>query len=126
MSTHTNNDMNSSNRTIKGFFRFGRHKSDVIDFQEDTTVADINHYIYQSFKDIVPSTFHIEFYNVGARKVSVLDEDLLRSENNPFLFDPTDCRQETTDPMDYVQLFIVDDSPPMHEIDFQCSMYNFL
>jgi hypothetical protein len=119
MSAYTNNDMNLSNRTVKGFFKFGRRTTDAIEFNDKTNMADIQYYIYESFSDVVPSAFHVEFYGVEAKKVIHLDEDILKSPDNPFL-----DSQNNENVMNWVALLIVDDSSPEDRLNLRSSMYN--
>jgi hypothetical protein len=109
---------------MKGIFRFGRWRTEMIEFNDLTTMADVRVHIYKSFNDVLlPRKFHIEFYSFEAKKIFTLDENLLDSENNPFRFNSTN--PEITSIADCEQFVIIDDSTPDDHINSQSSMYNF-
>jgi len=108
---------------MKGFFRFGRLRTEIIEFNDLTTMVDVYGYIYNSFNDVIPRRFHVEFYSSEAKKNVTLDGDLLDSENNPFRFNSTNL--EITSIADCEQFVIIDDSTPDDHINSQSSMYRF-
>ncbi len=109
-----------------GFFRLGKRTTGLIEFNDQTTMLDIYGHICQQFNDIIPSKFHIEFYAVEEKKLFHLDGDMLKSKNNPFLFDPTNNIQNNESVVDWVELFIVDDSPAVDQIKSRSSMHDSL
>ena len=125
MSAHTNNDMNSSNRTIEGFIRYGKCTTPLIEFNDQTTMAVVNQHIHTWFNYLLPSAFHIEFYCDKKNIFLKLEEIVLNSELNPFQLDSNNSSQEVTSVMDYVQLFIVEDPSPDDQINSRTSIYDF-
>jgi hypothetical protein len=126
MSGNTNIDMDvdSSNRTIKGFIKLGRHKTPLIEFNDHTTMSVVNHHIHKWFNDFLPSAFHIEFYSDKKNMFLHLDENVLHCELNPFQFNSTDSSQEITSIMDCLLLYIIEDPLPTHQLNLQSSMYD--
>jgi len=125
MSTHTKIDMDLSNRTVEGLIRFGEHTTGLIPFNDRTTMADVNYKIFERFKKVLPGAFRIAFYSNKRKMFLQLDENVLNSELNPFQFNSTTNSEEVISIMDYVELFIVEDPSPTHEINSQTSMYDF-
>ncbi len=125
MFAHTNIDMNSSNRTIEGFIKYGKRTTPLIEFNDHTTMAVVNQHIHKCFSDFLPSAYHIEFYSDKKNIFLQLDEKVLNSELNPFQFDSNNSSQEIISVMDCVQLFIVEDPSPLDRINSQPSIYDF-
>jgi len=117
--------MNSSNRTIKGFIKYGKRTTPLIEFNDHTTMAVVNQRIHEWFNVFLPSAFHIEFYSDKKNIFLHLDEKVLNSELNPFQLDSNNSSQVVTSVMDYVQLFIVEDPSPLDQINSQPSIYDF-
>ena len=105
---------------MKGIFRLGHQRTEIIEFDEQTSMMDVYGYILEPFKDILPHPSHIEFYSFERRKNLILDDNLLNSRDNPFRSNLTN--ENVTDPADCVLFVIIDDSP---QINSQSSMSNF-
>jgi hypothetical protein len=86
-------------------------------------MIDVYGDIINSFNDILPNPFHIEFYSCKARRILILDENLLNSNDNPFQSNSTD--EHITNPADCEQFFIIDDSTQEDHMDSQSSMSKF-
>lgn len=118
MSESMSSGTNLSSGTIKGFFRFGKRTTVLLEFNHDIDMFDIYGHIYGSFNDIAPSHFHVEFYSSTKRKMLCIDDNLLQSPDNPFYPSATDNNNgDIANIMDYLELFIIDDSPSNDQID---------
>jgi hypothetical protein len=115
--------MNSSRTTMKGIFRFGRRRTEIIEFNDQTTMLDVYCCIFNSFNDVLPSKFHVEFYSFETKQNIILDGNLLDSENNPFRFNSTN--EEITNIADCEQFVIIDDSIHENHMHSQSSTYSF-
>jgi hypothetical protein len=114
--------MSSSNETIEGFIRFGRRTTGFIKFNDRTTIKNVYDHIYERFGHSLPKEHHIEFYSMEANKFLHLTEDIFTCKYNPFISNTTVNSQVTESIMDCVELFIVDDTPSVAQIDSQLSM----
>ena len=114
---------NVPNRTIKGFLKYGRETSEVIDFDVNTDMACVNSHIYKKFNDLLPSDFKIQFYSCEAKRVLTLNADLIQSNNNPFRSNTIDYNQVTVNIQDYIQFMIEEQSPSDFRNNSENSMY---
>ena len=113
--------MNSSSETTKGFFKFDKYESGEIEFNESTDMVDVYKSIHDSFHNDLPGNFHVSFYSSQARKILLLNENLLNSKNNPFRFND---RQERIQEKARITFYVEDDSPPDDPSNIQSSMFN--
>ena len=118
---------NTNTDNSEGFYvRFGGRSTDLKNFNDQSTLEDVNDHIFKWFGGSLPSKYHIEYYSVVAKKVLHLTEDIFKSKNNPFLFNPTINSQKDQRVTDWVEMFIVDDTPAETEINLQPSKHIFL
>lgn len=115
---------NIPSHTIKGFFKYGRQTSKVIDFDVNTDMACVNGHIYSQFNHLLPGAFKIQFYSCEAKRVVTLDTDLIQSENNPFRSNTIDYNQVTVNIQDYIQFMIEEQSPCDVRNNSENSMYH--
>jgi hypothetical protein len=107
------------------YVRFGECITGLKNFNDQSTLKDVNDHIFEWFGGRLPSKYHIEFYSVVAKKVLHLTEDIFKSKNNPFLSNPAINCQKDQRVIDWVEMFIVDDTPSETEINLPPSKYNF-
>jgi len=124
MFADTNSEMDLSNTTIKGFIKYGKYTTPLIEFNDLTTMSVVNQHIREWFNDFLPSVFHIEFYSDKKNIFLHLDGKVINSELNPFQFDSNNNIDNFASIMDYLQLFIVQDPSPDDQINSRPSIYD--
>ncbi|CAM4947816.1 unnamed protein product [Rotaria socialis] len=103
--------MTSSTTLSKSFyFKFGQYTSSRIPIDELISTHDIEKYTEQFFGEKLPKARHAQFYCCKTRKFTIINDEVLLSEDNPFLIDlPRTVKNDDAGPDDLV-VYIVDDT----------------
>jgi hypothetical protein len=106
------------------FQRCGDRTTPLIGFYNDISLQTIEQDAYTHFQGRLPDAMHIEFYSGKAGKFLVLNDDLLKSDYNPFATNIPAKDEDTGSIQVYIELFIVDDSGPVSTTNSPPGMYN--
>ncbi|CAM4806774.1 unnamed protein product [Rotaria magnacalcarata] len=102
----------TSSTTLNEFFyfKFDQYISSRIPIDERISMRDIENYTEQFFGEKLPKARHVEFYCYKTRKFITINDEVLLSENSPFLIDLPRTVKNYHDGPDDLILYIVDDT----------------
>ncbi|CAF2244192.1 unnamed protein product [Rotaria magnacalcarata] len=102
----------TSSTTLNEFFyfKFDRYISSRIPIDERISMHGIENYTEQFFGEKLPKARHVEFYCYKTRKFITINDEVLLSENSPFLIDLPRTVKNYHDGPDDLILYIVDDT----------------
>lgn len=117
--------MTSKLATDRSFYiQCGPYSTGLISIDKSINISRIERYVQYYFGTKLLSGYHVQFYSRKAGKFFVLDDNLLKTQYNPFQFDVSENSGSSGPPLNHLCLYVVNDSVGDFRFNTATGMYS--